>query len=191
VLSNFPTEKLKLIKQNSKQILELEGLVSTNNIMIEDASLDIEDGDHFERLLPNGRTESFLVLDNGFMRGFGHGIPDHYQVKVEKVTKTSPLNVTGSGYITVVNDGGKVNINSTDNSINVQISNDTQRIFEELKQVIEDTKDTALMESLEDLKASVGSDSYARKYNSFIQNAANHMTIIAPFLPAISALLVN
>ena len=32
---------------------------------------------------------------------------------------------------------------------------------------------------------------FAEKYNAFIQSVANHMTIFAPFIPALSALLTK
>jgi hypothetical protein len=193
MLDNFPTEPLKLIKSDGQIFEDIVGLVSTSKgkIHIEDTSIDIEEGDVIERTLPNDKKEQYTVVDSGFARGMGGHIPDHYQVKVEKITKLPKANGHGSGYITVVNEGGRVNINSTDNSMNIQISNDTERLFDELKKALEDTNDEKLLASVEDLKNSVGKPAYAEKYSRFIQGAANHMTLIAPFLPAISALLVN
>ena len=193
MLDNFPTESLKLIKADGKIAEGIIGLVSTSKgkVHIEDTSVDIEEGDTIERTLPNGKHEQFTVLDSGFVRGTGGHIPDHYQVKVEKMTKLPKANSHSSGYITVVNEGGRVNINSTDNSMNIQISNDTERLFDELKKALEGTNDDRLLASVEELKNSVGKPVYAEKYSRFIQGAANHMTLIAPFLPAISVFLVN
>lgn len=191
----FPTEPLKLIKADGQIVEDITGLVSPSkgkiHIHIEDTSVDIEEGDIIERTLPNNKQERFTVIDSGFVRGMGDHIQDHYQAEVEKITKLPKANGHGSGYITVVNEGGRVNINSTDNSMNIQISNDTERLFDELKKALEDTNDEKLLASVEELKNSVGKPAYAEKYSRFIQGAANHMTLIAPFLPAISALLVN
>lgn len=193
MIEHFPTETLKIIKPNGNEIENVIGLVSMGKkkITIEDVSLDIEEGDTIVRDLPNGKQEHFTVVDPGFARGMGSHIPDHYNVSIERISKLPKANTHGSGYITVVNEGGRVNINSTDNSINIQVSNDTERLFNELTAALEATRDQALLDSVSDLKQSVGTANYAEKYNKFIQNAANHMTLVAPFLPAISALLVN
>lgn len=193
MLDHFPTESLKLVKLDGSEIENVIGLVSTGKkkITIEDVSLDIEEGDTIVRDLPNGKQEYFTVIDPGFARGMGGHIPDHYSVSFERVSKLPKANAHGSGYITVVNEGGRVNINSTDNSINIQVSNDTDRLFSELTTALEETEDQALLDSVAELKQSVGTTGYAKKYNQFIQSAANHMTLVAPFLPAISALLVN
>ena len=193
VIEHFPTESLKIIKPNGSEIENVIGLVSMGKkkITIEDVSLDIEEGDTIVRDLPNGKQEHFTVIDPGFARGMGGHIPDYYSVSIERISKLPKADTHGSGYITVVNEGGRVNINSTDNSINIQVSNDTERLFNELATALEETRDQALLDSVSKLKQSVGTTSYAEKYNQFIQNAANHMTLVAPFLPAISALLVN
>ena len=193
MIESFPTESLKIIKQDGSEINNAIGLfhIEKKKVTIEDMTIDIEEGDTIVRDLPNGKQERFTILDTGFMRGMGGHIPDHYNVSIERVSKFPKANAHGSGYITVVNEGGRVNINSTDNSMNIQVSNDTERLFEELTTALNGVADDSLLESVSELKQSVGTGEYAKKYNRFIQNAANHMTIVAPFLPAISALLVN
>lgn len=86
ILSSFPTEKLILHKQNGKQY-KVTGLVSDNVIGSEDMSINIEEGDVFERTLPSGGKEYFQVIDRGFVKGM-HGIPDNYQSKVKHITVT-------------------------------------------------------------------------------------------------------
>lgn len=86
ILSSFPTEKLILHKQNGKQY-KVTGLVSDNVIGSEDMSINIEEGDVFERTLPGGGKEYFQVTDRGFVKGM-HGIPDNYQSKVKHITVT-------------------------------------------------------------------------------------------------------
>lgn len=51
------------------------------------ANIIIEEVDIYERTQPNGTKEYFCVLDRGFCRGF-HGIPDNYQSKAEKISKS-------------------------------------------------------------------------------------------------------
>lgn len=193
MLKGFPTEYLKLIKLDGKEIEYIIGLVSISKgkIHIEDESIDIEEGDIIERTLPNGRHEQFSVIDSGFVRGLSDHLPGHYQVKVEKITKLPKTNGQNAGNITILNESGRVNVNSVDNSINIQNSDEIKQLFDELRKVLEITKDDELLASVDELKKSVDKPTYASAYNRFIQNAANHMTLIIPFLPAISALLVN
>lgn len=87
---------------------------------------------------------------------------------------------------------GKVNINSTDNSINIEIS--AMSIFASLcdaikKSDIEIQSKNNLVQSIEAMEDSVGSPGFAAKYKDFIQNAANHMSVISPFIPALTSLL--
>lgn len=63
----------------------MEALFDRGTIFVDDASISIEDGDIFERTLPSGIKERYLVTDNGFFSG-SVGIPAHYQVKAEKIS---------------------------------------------------------------------------------------------------------
>lgn len=85
MLERFPTEKLILHKLSGETITGVTGLVDYQQIMIEDASLVIEEGDFLERTLNNGAKEYYCVEDRGFLNGMG-GIPAHYQTHVRKVT---------------------------------------------------------------------------------------------------------
>ena len=143
------------------------------------------------RNLPNGLVERYLVLDRGFFDTF-HGIGAHYQVKVRKEssiqnTQNPPIvyNLHGSN--------PKVNINSQDSSINItHITNENG--FEQLKKAIEEniaelkTREVYL-KNLEDLQESVGSNSFLEKYQRFISTTADHISIIAPFIPFLTQLI--
>ena len=39
------------------------------------------------------------------------------------------------------------------------------------------------------MEQNIGKESFAGKYNAFIQSIANHITIFAPFLPMLTQLL--
>ena len=87
MLSTFPSEKLILHKKDGT-IAEVMALVSVNRILIDDVSVIIEEGETFERTLPNNAKEYFRVTDRGFIKGT-ISIPDHYQCRVERVTGPS------------------------------------------------------------------------------------------------------
>lgn len=191
MLSGFPTEKVKIIKKDLTVIEDVEALVDRDKIFIDDGSLNIEEDDIIERVLPSGAKEQFLVIDRGFYRG-AHGIPDHYQIKVQKQSgyvKLSRGNVINEYHIT---NADKVNIQSTDNSTTYQITANDISILDTLrglaKGLDDEDKITAAVDEMQD---NIGKKNFAEKYNAFIQSVANHMTIFAPFIPALSALLTK
>ena len=118
---DFPKEKARLIKQDSSVIDGVEALFDSGMIFVDDASICIEDGDTFERTLPSGVKEQYLVIDSGFFKG-SHGFSDHYQVKVEKQTSYHKI-VLGQVLDSPPNNDTKgININVSGGSIsNLQI----------------------------------------------------------------------
>lgn len=191
MLASFPTEKVKLIKQDSTVIENIEALVDKDHFFIDDASLDIEEGDIFQRDLPTGKCETYLVLDRGFYRAMG-GIPAHYQVSVQK--QTSIHKISNEKVVNNYNIGSaeKININSTDNSVTYNITENDKALMETLKMLAKELDNSeAIINSIEEMKDNVGKKGFADKYNTFIQNVANHMTIFAPFIPALTQLLIK
>ena len=87
MLSAFPTEKLVLHKMDGSAASVI-ALVDRNMIHTDDVTVSIEEGDIYERTLPNGAKEYFRILDRGFYKG-DHGIPDNYQSRVEKLSKNA------------------------------------------------------------------------------------------------------
>ena len=118
---NFPKENARLIKQDTSVIDNIEAFFDNGTIFVDDTSICVEEGDIFERTLPSGIKERYLVLDNGYFCG-SSGIPAHYQVKVEKKTsfkKVASGQVLGSPSL---NDAKGININVSGGSIsNLQI----------------------------------------------------------------------
>lgn len=93
MLSAFPTELVILHKKTGEVISDIEALVDRDLFHIDDVSAVIEEGDIFERMLPNGAKEYYRVEDSGFFRG-DHGISDHYQTKVKKVGENEMLKMS-------------------------------------------------------------------------------------------------
>ena len=191
MLSAFPTEKVKIIKRDSSVIDDVEALVDRTKIFIDDGTLNIEEGDIIERELPSGSKEQFLVVDRGFYKG-AHGIPDHYQIKVEKqstYTKISRGQVINQYHIT---NSEKVNIHSTDNSTIYKITTNDLSVLNTIRELAKGlANETEILSSVDAMQENIGKKGFAEKYNAFIQSVANHMTIFAPFIPALSALLTK
>lgn len=191
IFRRFPTSKLTLIKNNSSLSYSFEGVVSSETIFVDDTTIIIEENDIIERQLTNGAIESFLVHDRGYFEEFCD-IPAHYQVKVKK-TASPQLQMTNVTYNTITGNSGNVIFQSNDSSITSNLTKEENKIFESLRSEIESKIENnhEILQLLTEMQNSAGHDSFKEKYNSFIQGAANHMTIIAPFIPALSGFLTR
>lgn len=94
--------------------------------------------------------------------------------------------------ISIGNINGKVNINSIDNSTTHKLN--SSLIFHELKtaissSTIQESDKSQLLSKLDELKAAEGSPTYVQKYKDFVQNAATHMSVVGPLLPALTGLI--
>ncbi|GGN76200.1 hypothetical protein GCM10012290_25690 [Halolactibacillus alkaliphilus] len=181
-----------MIKKDGSISDNIEALVETGKVFIEDTSVSIEEEDIIIRTLPNGNEERLVVLDRGFYRGM-HGIPDNYQVKVEKESKyKSSLNSSTGQTYNINNQSGKINIHSTDQSINYTLTAKDEQLFKTLKDLARSIDDRGQLEvTIDELRDNIGKETYAEKYNKFIQSAANHMTVFAPFIPMLSKFLLK
>ena len=93
----------------------------------------------------------------------------------------------------VEGDNSRVNVNSTDNSVNIVVKS-SEQIFASLRQQIESrvpegVERKKILDGLTALEQSQGSKSFVQRYTEFIEVAANHMQVLAPFIPALTELL--
>jgi len=191
VFSQFMTDTLSLHKPDGRVFQKIKACVSGKGVIaVEDVNLPIEVGDRLTRNLPSGLTESFIVDDPGYRESFS-GIAAHYQVKVHRAgTERSPL--PGATY-NVTGPNARVNINSRDHSTNT-VSFDPAPVFKDLRQAVVEAvaaKDdrAKLLAGIEAMENGGHTHTFVDRYKDFIALAADHMTIVAPFLPALSALL--
>jgi hypothetical protein len=85
------------------------------------------------------------------------------------------------------------NTNSTDNSVNI-VNVSTEQVFANLRQQITERvpageEQADILERLSALEQEQGRPSFGKRYSDFIASAANHMTLIAPFIPALTEIL--
>ncbi|OAB32705.1 hypothetical protein PMSD_17195 [Paenibacillus macquariensis subsp. defensor] len=83
MLRQIMRDTVTLIKANGEKFENIRAGVQRDKIFIEDVKLPIEEGDKIIRLLSNGLSESYLILDRGFYDRT-LGMPAHYQMKVKK-----------------------------------------------------------------------------------------------------------
>ena len=129
-------------------------------------------------------------LMNGGYRFVG-GPPSTRRLAREWVQMKEREKDTGNFHISVSGPNSRVNVHSTDNSVNSVVNGN---VFQELLSALEtgagnNTELEQLKQLVGELSAASDKNSYTKAYQAFIANAANHMTIITPFLPALTNIL--
>ncbi|SFB10799.1 hypothetical protein SAMN03159496_01906 [Rhizobium sp. NFR07] len=190
MFSGFPKSVFEIIDANGQHKGTVPGVYSSDMIAIDDASASLVVGDELRRKLPNGTEEAFEIIDPVFYDG-GRMIPAHFQVKIRRKGAFNPG--TGGNYtIHVSGSNARVNLNSTDNSSNIVNNN---RVFSELRAAIsehvsDDSARVLLLNSVDDMDAAkADKPNFLNAYQHFIATAADHITVVAPFLPALAPLL--
>lgn len=186
---DFPRSPLDIVAPDGTVRASTEGIVASSSlVVIFDTAVHIEPGDELRRTLPNGYQETFEVRDSVFQQGMG-GIPSFYDVKVAR--KGSFPRGTGGHYIQVTGPNARVNLNSTDNSVNTVLQ---ESVFGELRSAIEAgvsnlAERERLTEALGQFERSKTKGDKLDAYQRLIAAGANHMTILSPFLGALSGLV--
>jgi hypothetical protein len=86
----------------------------------------------------------------------------------------------------------RINMNSTDNSVNVaSVSNDKMFLqMREAAQSISDESERAkILSRLDDLESTRGTSGFLPAYQTFMSVIADHVTVFAPFIPALAQML--
>jgi len=176
-----------------------QGLVTSGKITTFESSLKVEEGDIIERAIENGRTEQYEVTDTGFVSS-KLGIQAHYQMKVRKVTgRIATMQASAPAPVThiynVHGPNARINNQSVDQSQNVVGVNEAE-LFEKLKEAIrasvaETTQQQQLLHAIEEMAANTGKATFSEKFQQFMGFAANCMTVVTPFLPALAALAAS
>jgi hypothetical protein len=149
---------------------------------------DVRKGDEIRRLLPNGREEAFVVQDPKYYRNGTFG--SHYQVKIGR-PDIFPKHTGGNYNIHISGPNSRITIHSTDQSNNTVAGGN---VFNELRAALSNgIKDEGEREKLNrllnDIETARDKKSFTGSYQALIASAAEHMTILAPFLPALAELL--
>ncbi len=164
------------------------GYYGGSSFIIDDMSVDVRLGDEIRRALPNGQEEAFFVDDPKYFGGGPFG--PHYQIKVSRRGQFE-RHAGGNYALSVSGPNARINIHSTDNSTN--IVNSTS-IFSEVRSALESAglPPEKLLEvdtRLAEMSAAKDKSSFVKAYQGFITSVADHITVVAPFLPAITEVL--
>lgn len=176
-------DTVKLVKADGVQIENIKARVQPDMILIDDASLPIEEGDKIFRNLSNGLSESYLVLDRGFNERV-HNIPAHYQIKVRKESAIEVQRATtmqfhiGTVYGSNIGTQGNATIENTFNFeiVDRLIEENGGEDKEELRQMISEIRE--LFEDSEKIKkGSLSSYSEKLEKHSWITGAVAQMAL--------------
>ena len=107
----------------------------------------------------------------------------HAMKKLNENSSYSSNNIIGTGNVIQLGSG---------NTAHVQFNSET--LFKEMRKVIESqveagTKQTELLAAVQAMESSKGQSGFLGAYQNFMTAAANHVTVFAPFLPALTKLL--
>ncbi len=134
-LADMYSDRVTLVKADGSISREnLLAVVLKNKIQLHDGTLPIETGDHLLRKIPNGMVEDYTVTDTTLHSGLG---VTYYDVDVVKSTTAAQPAHAAIQHITNVFHGhnSRVNISSSDNSVNVASSVDIEAIRDFVRQV--------------------------------------------------------
>ena len=118
-------------------------------------------------------------------------VVSRYKAHLQAMTKQSPIQPAHITY-NVSGSGARVNINSTDSSVNI-INTEVSKVFTQLREAVSQIPDPIARNEIErsviEMEQAHGSSNFLQKYQAFITSAANHMAVLAPILPAVAGLL--
>ncbi len=189
---NFLTDKIILVKKDGKIYENVDAGVQSKMILIVDTSLPIESGDKIKRRLPSGVEEIFVITDPGFQQAF-RSIPAHYQIQYDREGNTKPTVDRGNVTYNFSGSHSRVNVNSLDQSINIG-DNHVATTLDQLRAILNDQiadaeERSRLLAKVDELQQAHGTERFTEIYKEFMVMAANHMTVIAPLVPALTALM--
>ena len=197
MFQSIMNDRVTLVKKDGQRFKNMPASVQAGLIFTDNPKIPIEDGDRFERQLPSGIVDVFTVLDSRFQQGL-HGMPAHYQSKVRKNTAESPPSprpAAGPQVVyNLIGPNTRVNVQSSDSSTNV-VNVESAVLFDNLREAIQkssldSTVARQLIQNVNAMQSAVGTKTFGERHKEFIAVAADHMTLVAPFLQALTQLLL-
>ena len=136
MLHDFNKDKITLVKADGAVAKEqVPALVTGNMIFTDDMKLPVEVGDYLLRDLPNGLVEKYEVRNPKYYHA-ELGVDAHFQIDVARVgTLQTQAAVVQSITNNFTGPNSRMNINSTDNSINVSADFSSEQLRDFIVQV--------------------------------------------------------
>lgn len=180
-------EPIRIVAPDGSERCRVQAFFAGNLFVVEDMSADMQPGDELRRSLPNGKDDVFRIVDPAL---YNTGMmPAHYQVKVSRM---GTFDQNAGGYlISVSGPNSRVNVNSTDNSTNVSYAGD---LFGDMRTAIQSgvadpVRRSEIVAAINEAEQAKGSAGFLSAYQRVVSVAADHLGLLAPFLPALTAMM--
>lgn len=189
MFKNIAKDHITIIKPNGDKFECYKADVQSEKIFIWCGDLNLEENDIIIHHIDNKRIQEFIVIDRGYRNSKHFG--NHFQAKVMRKDEFEK-SIENIPKIQVTGDNSHVNINSVDSSLNYIDKSETS-IFNEIREKLEkeldeeDIKKEALI-YLDAMENAKDKNTFKENYMSFTSVLANHITIIAAFIPLIQFL---
>lgn len=199
-LANFMRmggEKFEVYR-NEEKVSEVDGL-SNHEESTKKAYLgfypnaDIKIGDWLIGMVSNN---CFYIEDikSHIVKGTVFQLKGYYLTKVEyEKRKKKDEGITNIYNLNGAN--AKINNHSNDHSVNI-INMSSTDLFDEIRNVLnnnitETNELNSLKEAVAEMENNQNTSTFNQSYTKFITSAANHMTILSPFIPALTQMITS
>lgn len=195
MISAHHSERIRIVKNDGQVIEGVRALLDADgkhmHIRVKNLPRDvnIDDGDILERLLPNDKAIRYTILDAGYRPGH-ISIPARYICRIEKVGLSSK-DQSATIIYNLSGNNSRLYQGSIDNSTNNVQADSSDQLFNDLINAVSQsiTDNTELLAIISEMKGNQNNSKFISSYQKFMTSAADHMTVITPFLPALSRLL--
>jgi len=187
-------ETYRLVRGDETLHLDLRSQgVKSSIVKFYRQDVDFTVGDVLKRDLPHGKTENWRIDGVEFKSPF-HAIPAHYVLTVSNAANPkavpAPRSVTNNLY----GANSRVNNHSIDrshNTVQIDSADLLTKVEAALAQAVTSQQELQdLQHQLAQMRATRGQPGFVQRYVDFISMAADHLTVLTPFLPALAQLLV-
>jgi hypothetical protein len=114
-----------------------------------------------------------------------------YKVHLQSLVSQRPQQPVNITY-TASGSNARININSADSSVNVigpEASEVFDRLREQLGQIEDEVKREEITATIDNMESAYSSEDFQARYKEFMAVMADHVTVFAPLLPALTNLL--
>ena len=186
---DLPKQRFILVCGSSRH--EFKGIMSKGKITTFETSLKYEHGATIEHPIPAGGSATFTLSEISHQPQFG-SIPEHMRLEVRPKSEVPPTSPVTNIYNLQGQFTG-VNVGSHDASISISNVIPTE-MFDKLQAALDDSVSDpavkhALVECLSMMRSANSREQYVSAFQKFMTASATVMTIVGPFLPALSQLI--
>ena len=189
MFNHFPRSDCEIVNPAGELVGTTQALFDRKVIIVTDTKISIAAGDEIRRRLPSGQDDVFEVIEPTFYQNL-HGIPAHYQIQFKR--KGTFGHRQGGNYtLHVSGNNARVNVGSHDQSTNIVVGGDVLgNLTTALKSGVSDQQRLEeLLAAVNEMRAAKGKSNFAAAYQKFVALCAEHITIVAPFLPALASMI--